>query len=221
MKILILLSTIFFSTLSFANEIHPYGDFIQNKKTKEKIVAQCNWLWDDKTQGKLICIDLRLYLVDKKFNEIRELTKIKSLDQSRNVNLPGTDEYIRTPEDFKGNMVKKMLNQDFAGTKIQQIKQKVEDTLEKISLSQIGNFSIHRFFISYLKNLPTILVLYPYGLLLEGADTMHTKVLYPAKIKHKSVRFYHSLVKTITRKEKQKISLKNSDFKFALEVLER
>jgi hypothetical protein len=210
------------STMGISQELYPYGAYIQNKKTQERIIAHCHWLWDDKTQGKLLCLDLRLHLVDKHFYEIRELTKIKSQDIPRSPYLPGTDEYVRTPEDFKVIMVKKMLKQDFAGSKIEQQKTKLENFYKSLPMKNDDeNFNIHKYFFSYLVSLPAVVVLYPYGIALNVADSLHHKVFYPAKVKNKSLKFYNALNKTITRKKDQKIKFKNSDFTFALDVLER
>ncbi len=223
MKNIILLSSIIFSVLAHSIELHPYGAYIHNKKTKEKILAHCHWLWDDKTQGKVICLDMRIHLVNKHFQPIRELTKIRPLNVNRNDNLPGTDEYIRTPEDFKTNMIQKMQHFDFTGSNFERKKLHVENQFKKIAEENhaASNESFGLFVSSYIRNIPAVLALYPYALSLHAADSFHDKYFYPAKIKNKSNHFFKSLVKVITRKENKKISYKNSDFQSAVSVLER
>lgn len=103
-----------FINFSYSVELAPFGGVIKNNKTGEKIISYCH-------QGQHICSDLRLHLVDKNFHEIRQLNKIKTQIHFPDPTLSGDNEYINTPQDFKDNLISKMLETEFVVTEVQNL----------------------------------------------------------------------------------------------------
>lgn len=219
MKTMLVMVLVYSCTI-FSAQLFPYGAKIQNKKTKEMIIAHCHKRFDDKPTGKVLCLDMRMHLVDKNFEEIRELTKIKLHNSTRSSDLPGTDEYIRTPEDFKQLMVARMIAKNFWGTILGNKITELDELLKELISPRDTDKPITNIFFNYLINAPKIIAIYPYDMALKGIHYVYSRFLFPKKIKIQTQKFYQSIQHSMTNDNEKFLRIKNKDFIFALEVLE-